>query len=103
MIVTDIKDGMSVFQDFALDDDVLTTIEADFSAYVNVENGKREVVHTANLIKSQDLTKYEMRLGASTLGTLFNAGDIFYIQVFEVNGVTDYNYCIHEERFRVVH
>lgn len=75
----------------------VTASKVHTDSLVNVD------VHTANLIKSQDLTKYEMRLGASTLGTLFNAGDIFYIQVFEVNGVTDYNYCIHEERFRVVH
>ena len=59
------------------------------------------VLYTAVIGKSDDNTKYELRLGTEITSVILKPSHTYYMRVFEVNDLLGYKQYLHEEKIKV--
>lgn len=103
------KYDQSVYQDFILRDDVLTTInsgvdgegENSYAGYVELYEGDKKILEESMDFR-EDGAAYELRLESSQVAALFKPGKKYVMYVYEKNDIIDYKMYVHKETIKIL-
>jgi len=101
MIVSEMKFDESIYQDFILDDENVSSIDDSvYSGHVEIYEGRMLLLdNVLDVGASKD--RYEMRISKDTLEEIFENGHVYDLRVYEENTTTGYKQYIHEEKIKV--